>query len=90
MKNVIDLKVVKKKFNRCRHNRILINEELSEVECQDCCEKLSPIWVLKMLANKQEAIESRIGTLQEREKKLQGRLRTKCEHCGQFTKINGV
>lgn len=59
----------------------------TEVECGKCHTRLDPVFVLVQLAH----VESRFRQAHERyieeSKRLAERLRTKCQHCGKFTRI---
>lgn len=74
---------------KCWHQHgFLIDERASEVTCAACGEKLSPMWVLAELMRKEhrwhalhERYQSELARLNERE-------RTKCQHCGQITRIS--
>lgn len=75
---------------KCRHNHYLIDESKAEVECGLCHEKLNPMYVLLELA-KQETRwnESRKAYIKEHEA-INARRKTKCQHCGQMTRIRGI
>ena len=76
------------KSGGCSHDRFVVDEKKSEVECADCKEKLNPMWVLVHLA----AMDSRMREASKRYKdemaRLSDRSRTKCEHCGKMTGIS--
>lgn len=79
--------IVQPRHDDCKHSRILINETLNEVECKDCHAKVSPFWVLLQQAKKESSFFSHLERLVERVKSLQGKLKTKCQHCNKFTPI---
>lgn len=72
---------------RCAHINTQIHEDLAEIVCRDCGEKLNPIWVLIRMAKAETkwAI-SRAEYIKAREQ-LAERSRCKCIHCGSMTPI---
>jgi len=84
----IKLKVDPWKPLKCKHQQILIYEDLSQVECGKCGEKLNPIWILSRWAKEETLLARRIKEINEVQAKLDAKIRTKCEHCGKFTKVN--
>jgi hypothetical protein len=75
----------------CPHLSVIIRESLWRLECADCGEMLDPIAYLVDIAKSEQRVEYRVNELRERGKVLTERLktqnRTKCEHCGQMTRI---
>lgn len=71
----------------CAHKRIAVSELHSMVTCQDCGEKLNPISVLLRYAREESRLVMRIKENQAIVEKLQAKVRTKCEHCGQMTRV---
>lgn len=72
---------------QCAHKRIFVSELQAEVTCQDCGEKLNPIGVLLRYAKEESRLVMRIKENQAILEKLQAKVRTKCEHCGQMTRV---
>lgn len=75
------------KYDECKHEKISVCEELSEVECRDCKVKLNPTWVLLQMCQKEHRLWERMRYAQVTTKALQEKHRCKCEHCGKMTRI---
>ncbi|EKA4077099.1 hypothetical protein OH457_19870 [Vibrio sp. 2art] len=71
----------------CQHGDFKINESNDTVSCGLCGEVLSPMWVLKQLANKNSQLYWRWQEMQEKVEKTRNKMRCKCQHCGQMTAI---
>lgn len=71
----------------CRHWSILVDEELFEVECKDCQQKLNPIWVLRRFAMEESRMKQRRIALIEERKRWAAQSKTKCRKCGKFTEL---
>ncbi len=71
----------------CRHGEFTINESNDTIQCGVCKEILSPMWVLKQLANKNSQLYWRWKEMQEKVEKTKNKLRCKCTHCGNMTQI---
>ena len=75
--------------NKCRHEGPYeVDETLLEVECGQCRERLSPMWVLVRLATKESQYTRIREACTEEQKRLAERSRTKCHHCGEMTRIS--
>lgn len=72
---------------KCRHPHFEVDEKLAEVKCRACGEKMNPIWVLIQIANDERMLSDRLIALKTECQLLAGRVRTKCEHCGNMTRI---
>ncbi|WP_413194204.1 hypothetical protein [Pararobbsia alpina] len=72
----------------CWHRRYLVDDKKAEVECADCHEKLNPMWVLQQLAFAENRYHELHARYHDELKRLGERSRTKCEHCGQMTRIS--
>lgn len=86
---IISLKIGRDKYRpgKCQHKHMTVDEDLSTVECDDCHEKLNPIAMLLRFAT-EESIWQREGEkLRELHRDLDARIRCKCQHCGQMTRI---
>lgn len=79
--------VLKKITPECRHNRFHIDETLNFVKCGLCGEHLNPIWVIAQLANRESRARRTVSELEHLAKKTEQKLRCKCEHCGNMTRI---
>ena len=73
---------------KCYHRRFVIDETLKKVECADCGESLNPMWVLRHLCGQESNWFHNAAKYQEEMKRLNERQRTKCQHCGQMTRIS--
>lgn len=67
----------------------LVDEKLAEVECGTCHKLLNPMHVLAELARLETRWHDYRQTYQEQVERLRERSRTKCERCGQMTRISG-
>lgn len=76
------------KFGKCQHPSFVVDEALAEVECAVCKEKLNPVWVLARLASKDRRMHEASIRYREEMARLAERERTKCQHCGQITRIS--
>lgn len=73
----------------CQHTAsFTVDEKLDTVECSACGEKLNPIWALKQLARMETRWHRHHEQYQEECKRLAERSRTKCQHCGEMTRIS--
>jgi len=73
--------------NKCKHKRILIDEELWCVECAICGELIDPIAWLAKIAAEEESYGWKIDKLRAIQKEIIGKTICKCEHCGKMTHI---
>lgn len=87
--NVICLSDARVRFQvgKCRHIHLTVDEDLAEVECQDCGAKLNPVAVLARLAREESRFELRRQEMVAEREKLEAKSRTKCQHCGQMTHV---
>ncbi len=73
---------------KTREAQYLIREGETEVECGLCETKLDPMFVLRILAGEESQwVRNRERYLDEM-KRLSGRSKTTCQHCGQMTRIS--
>ena len=81
---------VKGAERKCSHfNASFVVDETREgVECSQCGERLNPMWVLKQLASNDHRYHEARRIHREEQQRLSERKRTKCEHCGQMTRIS--
>lgn len=84
---VICLEEARFTLGKCKHLHVLVDSELADVQCQDCGEKLNPIWVLYRLATEESRFDHRRKALMDEREKLQAKQRTKCQHCGKMTRV---
>lgn len=76
----------------CSHTQCpyRIREGEAEVECGGCGTRLEPMFVLRQLAIKDSLWNQRQQAAIKTAKEVSARVRTKCQHCGQMTKIRGL
>ena len=73
---------------KCRHPHFEVDEKLAEVTCRACGEKMNPMWVLIQIAYNERVLSDRLLSLRTECRLLEGRVRTKCEHCKKMTRIH--
>lgn len=78
---------------RCSHffvdnAKLIIDEKLATVECGHCGERLNPMSALSWLAHRDSQFHRAAKRYQEEQRRLAARSRTKCQHCGQMTRIS--
>lgn len=66
----------------------VVDEKLVEVTCKGCGAKLSPMWVLQQLCHQESRWHDLHAQYHEELKRLAERSRTKCQHCGEMTRIS--
>jgi ribosomal protein S27E len=98
--SVVELKVPFKKpapedrlllveWGKCQHfGPFVVDHKAAEVTCKGCGEKLNPMWVLQMLAGEETKWHESFKRYQAEMRRLSERSRTKCQHCGQMTRIS--
>lgn len=86
---VISLKEARNRFRpgKCQHKHITVDADLDTVECDDCEEKLNPVAMLIRFANEESQWARNGEKLRELHRELDARIRCKCQHCGQMTRI---
>lgn len=72
----------------CWHKRYIVDDKAAEVTCADCNEKLNPMWVLQQLCNAENRYHELRARYHEELKRLGERSRTKCQYCGEMTRIS--
>lgn len=70
------------------HASYTIREGETEVECTLCGTKLDPMFVLKVLATEETKWQNSRQRYHDEMKRLSERTRTKCDHCGNMTRIS--
>lgn len=78
--------------DKCQHDGgVIVRGKEASVECKDCGTLLNPIYVLQLLAAKESYYQEHVAGirkhLNELNKEIEGRTRTKCTHCGNMTAI---
>ena len=76
------------KWDKCHHEKFVIDSSKAEVECGTCGEKLNPMWVLGRLAGCEANFHETHTRYAEEIKRLSERTRTKCNNCGKMTRIS--
>ena len=75
----------------CQHTRVLIDEKLYYIECEQCGERLDPVgWLIGLKKRGLAVLFEYQQTMREQEKLIayiKKHNRCKCEHCGRLTKI---
>lgn len=74
-------------YSKCFHGNYIVDEKLLEVECGKCHEKLNPMAVLVHLATKETVWQRNKEYAANASKRLEERMRCKCQHCGKMTRI---
>lgn len=72
---------------KCLHDRIEVDEELAEVMCLDCKEKLNPVAVLARFAKHDDRLFWQREQLRQEVESYKDKLRFKCGYCGQTNNI---
>lgn len=87
---VISLQQARNRYrhDKCQHKHMTVDEDLNEVVCDDCGAKLNPVAVLLRFASEESRWAREGEQLRELHKKLDSRVRCKCQHCGHMTRIH--
>ena len=76
----------------CQHtpegNTYLVDQSEGTVHCGKCDTKLDPLWVMLQLANKESHWYYNWERYAKVARAAEKRIRTKCQHCGQMTRIS--
>ncbi len=75
---------------KCSHfnTQFEIDKDAGKCKCLGCNEEVSPIFVLLRLMEKESRWMQTREAHQEEMRRLKERSRTKCEHCGEMTRIS--
>ena len=73
---------------RCPHGPFLVDEQKAEVECEKCGDRLNAMAVLSILARHEARRHELHVRYEEEKKRIAERSRTKCQHCGELTRIS--
>lgn len=65
-----------------------VDEKSGDCKCLKCGERVTPIFVLKQLMRMESQWMRTRDAYQDEMKRLKERSRTKCQHCGQMTRIS--
>jgi hypothetical protein len=74
----------------CRHGPFEVDDKLDEVICGTCKARLNPMHVLRRLANEETQWHFSRRRYVDEMRRLAARSRTKCQHCGQITRISAA
>jgi hypothetical protein len=72
---------------KCQHNHMTIDDQLWNLKCDDCGASLNPFEALKRLSYEAEKWEQEQKRAVEVRAEIDKRVRCKCQHCGQMTRI---
>lgn len=89
--NVISIEVsAKYRYHEgyCEHLNITVNEDLAELTCKDCKDKINPTYWIMMVAKRWHHIDYLQRTYKIAAELYDDKQRCKCEHCGRITHIN--
>lgn len=87
-KHVVHLRLIKSEGRySCPHSNVIVDEQLFMLQCEDCGCCLNPIEYLVRIAKREHQAEYRLAVLNRQIKEAEGKLRTKCVHCGGMTPI---
>jgi hypothetical protein len=73
---------------QCAHRRFTIVAKLAQVTCSDCKERMDPMYALIQLVRQETSYHELHARYQDEMQRLAERSKTKCQHCGQITKIS--
>lgn len=86
--NIISLTKKRRELHGCQHKKIIVCEDLWQVECGDCGEKLDPIWVLSRLATEETNWLRQCKQYKKWKAEYDKRIRVKCINCGKMTPVH--
>ena len=86
----LGLRLIRYTPGGCNHSGVtyVVDEKLAEVQCGECGAGLEPIWVLRQLCEKEAKWNRNREEYLAIKQEVQGRTRTRCQHCDQMTSIN--
>lgn len=76
------------KEGRMGHGPYIVSEALAYVQCATCGQHLNPFFVLRELLHKESQFMEAHARYQDEMRRLQARQRTKCQHCGEMTRVS--
>lgn len=84
------LMLVKPPFGKCKHYGVSfeIDQEAGDCKCLQCGERVTAIFVLTRLMHQESRWMKTREAHQDEMKRLNERSRTKCQHCGEITRIS--
>lgn len=77
-------------YTKCRHYRgpFEIDTDAGKCRCKTCGDEVSPMFVLKQLMQQESQWRATREAYHDQMKRLAERSSTKCNHCGQMTRIS--
>jgi hypothetical protein len=86
-----ELALVPPPWERCKHLNASfeVDARAGVCRCGDCGQEVSAMFVLEQLMAEQSKWLRLHARYQDEMARLKERRRTKCEHCGQITRISG-
>lgn len=86
---IISLSEARNRFaqGKCQHRQVIVDEELATVECGGCGEKLNAVAMLARFAREETLWQRRGEELKKLHAVLDAKVRCKCQHCGQMTRV---
>ena len=85
-----DLMLVEPPRTACSHypGRFIVDKDAGKCTCRDCGEEVSPMYVLERLMHHESLWNRNRDAHHDEMARLSKRVRTKCDHCGQMTRIS--
>lgn len=74
----------------CRHNSLIVDEDLEKIECKNCGEKLNPFFAIRKLMQLSEVWKKQKAEADLSRENAEKKTKTKCEHCGKMTRIKNI
>lgn len=85
-----NLMLVQPPFGKCNHFKVTFEVDIDSGDCKclQCGERVTAIYVLDQLMKEESRWNRTRKTYQDEMKRLKERARTKCQHCGEMTRIS--
>lgn len=72
---------------KCAHKNITIDDSNTMVHCDDCGEKINPVWLLGEFMRIESQWGQALAKLGRQLDEAQRKVQCKCTHCGKMTNI---
>lgn len=72
---------------KCAHKNITLDDSNSMVHCDDCGEKINPVWLLGEFMRIESQWGQMLAKLRSQIGEADRRVKCKCTHCGKMTNI---
>lgn len=72
---------------KCAHKNITIDDSNTMVHCDDCGEKINPVWLLGEFMRIESQWGQALARLHRQIEDAQRKVQCKCTNCGKMTKI---